>query len=173
MPPPPGLDRCRSLLEYEGAGRELVARLKYRNARSVVAWLATGMAGLAEEWVAAGARLTWAPTSPARRRQRGFDQAQILARAVAAELGTRAMPTLVRGDGPPQTGRLAGDRLRGVSFTALRPVSGTVIVVDDVLTSGGTMTAAADGLRAAGATSILGLTAGRTPLKVVKRCADA
>ncbi|MBW3548180.1 MAG: hypothetical protein KY452_08635, partial [Actinobacteria bacterium] len=45
--PVPGLDRCRALLRYEGAGRELLARLKYRNARSSVPFLARGMAAVA------------------------------------------------------------------------------------------------------------------------------
>ena len=41
---PPAVDRCTAVLAYEGAGRELVARLKYRNARSTMQWLAVHMA---------------------------------------------------------------------------------------------------------------------------------
>src|SRR5688572_25198684 len=46
LPPPPGVDRLVALLAYEGAGRELVARLKYRNARAALGWLAGALAGL-------------------------------------------------------------------------------------------------------------------------------
>ncbi|MGH9280845.1 MAG: ComF family protein, partial [Acidimicrobiales bacterium] len=85
LPRPVGVDRCAALLEYQGAGRELVARLKYRNARSSVGFLADGMAALVDP--AAIDAVTWVPTTADRRRQRGFDHAQVLARAVARRLG--------------------------------------------------------------------------------------
>ena len=46
---PPGLDHCLTLLRYEGVARELVARIKYRNHRAALPWLATGMAALLDE----------------------------------------------------------------------------------------------------------------------------
>src|SRR5438067_5234872 len=73
LPAPPALDQLVALLSYAGAGRELVARLKYRNARASVAWLSAGMAALVAADVAL---VTWAPTTPSRRRDRGFDQAE-------------------------------------------------------------------------------------------------
>src|SRR5436190_12966842 len=64
LPPPRGLDSCRALLRYEDEGRELIARLKYRNARSTVAWLAWQLAALLPAaLVRAIAAVTWAPTS--------------------------------------------------------------------------------------------------------------
>ena len=155
-----------ALLAYEGAGRELIARLKYRNGRAVVPWLASAMAALL-----VGARLsvdvvTWAPTTVARRRRRGFDQAELLARGVAASIGVRAAPLLARAHGPPQTGRSAAERRVGPRFSATSPCGGRVVVVDDLLTTGSTLTAAARALRAAGAVEVHGLVAGTTPLKV-------
>src|SRR5439155_25832860 len=44
LPPPPGLDRCAAVLIYAGTGRELVARLKYRNRRAPLDPLPAGMA---------------------------------------------------------------------------------------------------------------------------------
>src|SRR2546430_850423 len=79
LPLPVGVDRCAALLDYAGAGRELVARLKYRNARASVPFLADGMAALVDP--ATVDVVTWVPTTPARRRQRGFDHARLLARA--------------------------------------------------------------------------------------------
>lgn len=171
-PPPAGLDDCRSLLAYEGAGRELLARLKYRNGRSVVPWLAEGMAGLV-----AGAdvdAVTWAPTSRARRRQRGFDQAEVLARAVAARMGRPCRSLLVRAGGAPQTGRSREERRRGPAFAARgeRTAGARILLVDDVVTSGATLTAAAEALRGAGAVAVTAVTAGRTPLKVLAPPAD-
>lgn len=172
LPPPPGLDHCRSLLLYEGAGRELIARLKYRNARSSLEWLARGMAGLVAPW-AADAVITWAPTTTARRRARGFDQAELLARGVAAELRRPCRRLLSRASGPAQTGRGGEERRHGVAFEVVEPAPGTVIVVDDVLTTGATLTAAARALRNASSISVIAATAGRTPLKVTKCWADA
>ena len=84
LPVPIGLTACAAVLSYEGVGRELVARLKYRNARTVIRPLAAAMAGLVD---AGGIDLvTWAPTDAGRRRRRGFDQAELLARAVARNL---------------------------------------------------------------------------------------
>ena len=172
LAPPPGLDRCRSLLLYDGAGRELIARLKYRNARSSINWLASGMAELVRPW-AGDAVVTWAPTTPARRRDRGFDQAELLARRMARELGRPCRGLLSRDRGPAQTGRAGHDRRHGVVFRAVEPAPATVIVVDDVITTGATLTAAATALRNASSISVIAATAGRTPLKVTKCSADA
>jgi len=161
LPPPPGIDGCRALLDYDGAGRELVARLKYRNARSSVPFLGRGMASLV-----AGAPfdvVTWAPTTPARLRARGFDQAELLARAVARHLGIPCRRVLRREPGPAQTGRDAFARLQGPGFVARRALRGaTVLLVDDVVTTGGTVAAAARALREAGAGAVHVVAAART-----------
>ncbi len=160
---PPDLDTCAALLAYEGVGRELVARLKYRNARAAAGFLAGAMAALVD----AGEVdvVTWAPTTAARRRRRGFDQAALLARLVARRMGRPCRPLLTRPSGPPQTGRPGAARRLPRAFAA-RPSCGRVLLVDDVVTTGATMTAAARALRAAGATQVHGLAAARTPLKL-------
>src|SRR5262245_9874178 len=138
LPPPIGLDECHAVLEYDGAGRELVARLKYRNARDGLRWLASAMAATIGA-DAEGAAVTWIPTSPTRQRERGFDQAQLLARRVAVQLRVPCRRLLRRGPGPPQTGRTAPERLHGPTFgPVVRSMPRSVIVVDDVLTTGAT-----------------------------------
>src|SRR5262245_36240939 len=94
LPPPAGVDRCASLLLYIGAAREVVARVKYRNARASVAWLATGMAALVDS--SSIDVVTWVPTTRARRRARGFDHGRLLARAVAHRLGLPCVSLLRR-----------------------------------------------------------------------------
>ena len=161
LPPPPGVDGCSALLDYDGAGRELVARLKYRNARSSVPFLGRGMASLVTD--GRFDVVTWAPTTPARLRARGFDQAELLARAVARNLGVPCRRLLRRGPGPAQTGRDAVARLDGPGFKARRALrGGTVLLVDDVVTTGATVAAAARALREAGAGAVHVLAAART-----------
>jgi predicted amidophosphoribosyltransferase len=168
-PLPPGLDVCRSLVAYEGAAREAVARFKYRNDRAALAWLAAGMAALMEPPV--GVVVTWAPTSRRRRRRRGFDQAELLAAAVARRWGASCRRLLDRPAGAPQTGMSLAARRRGPSFVAAPPPwpghwAWPVVVVDDVVTTGSTLVAAARVLRAAGSPWVGALTAARTPRMV-------
>ena len=165
-PPPAGVDRWLAPFAYEGVARELVARVKYWRTRATVPWLAERMARLV---VTAGAHsaaelVTWTPTTTPRRRARGFDHAEVLARALARELGLTVRPTLRRRPGPPQTGRPAASRRAGPRFDA-RPgvLPRRVLLVDDVATTGATIAAAAEALRRAGATSVIAVTAARTP----------
>jgi predicted amidophosphoribosyltransferase len=167
-PVPVGLDACQSLFAYEAVGRLMVTALKYRLDRTALGWLADGMAGLVEP--APGTVVTWAPTTSARRRQRGFDQSELLARALGRRWGVACRPLLARKAGPPQTGRSLSDRLEGPILLA-RAGSGSaagmpVVVVDDVVTTGATLTAAARALRAVDVAGVVGVTAARTPRRV-------
>lgn len=165
---PPGVDACLALLAYEGAGRELVARLKYRNHRAVLPGLARAMASLVAEPEAGVDRavdlVTWVPTTAVRRRARGYDQAELLARSVARHLGRPCPRLLSRRPGPPQTGRALAERSRGPQVSALRRIPGAaVLLVDDVVTSGSSVRVSALALRSAGARSVVVLAAARTP----------
>ena len=157
---PSGLDECHALLSYEGTGRDLVTAVKYRRERAAVGWLAGELA----ERAPPGADLvTWAPTTAKRRRERGFDQAHLLARGVARAAQLPLRRALRRRRGPPQTGRTRAERLVGPTFSARAAVRGTVVLVDDVMTTGATLAAAARILRSAGAIRVVGLVAAATP----------
>ena len=103
------------------------------------------------------------PLHRARLAQRGFDQATLLAGPVAHALGAPLSHALVRrrptraqaGLGPPQR----AVNVRG-AFVA-RPVSGPVLLVDDVRTTGATLFACAEALREAGADEVRTLTLAR------------
>ena len=121
---------------------------------------------MAEAWADVAwtpSAVTWVPLSRERLAARGYDQARALARAVAPRLGVPAVPLLRRlGDPGPQARRGAAARreaMRGVF--AAEGVSGRVVLVDDVLTTGATGGACASVLLEAGAEAVGLLTAAR------------
>jgi predicted amidophosphoribosyltransferase len=162
---PPGLERCWCLFDYDGIGRDVVLALKFHNRRGLGAVLGAGMAALVAGQVDPAA-VTWAPTSAARKAERGYDQARLLAAGVAAGLAVSRRRLLRRRRGSPQTGGDLVARHHRPHFVAMRHVpalvEGPVVLVDDVLTSGSTLSAAATALRAAGAREVVALTAART-----------
>jgi ComF family protein len=166
-PIPPGLDSLSAVIAYEGVGRQLIAGLKYRNARGGIDALAAAMAARVQAVGVEVARpqvVTWLPTTSRRAGQRGYDQAELLARRVAARLRLRCRRLLVRHAGPAQTGRGLSDRLLGPDLTGASAAAGHVVVlVDDVVTSGASMTAAAMALRRVGARGVHGVAAAHTP----------
>jgi predicted amidophosphoribosyltransferase len=151
-------------LPFEGVARQVVHGLKYRNRRQV----ATVLAGLMVRRLRTGKVdvVTWAPTSGQRSRRRGYDQAELLARAVAHELGVPCRRLLYRRHGPEQTGHTRAERLHGPAFRA-RPVSSRlrVLLVDDVVTTGATLAAASEALRSAGIGSVVCVAAAATPAR--------
>lgn len=159
--PPPGIDAWLSPFAYDGVARELVARMKYRRIVAVAPFLAEAMAAVIAPPVPHV--LTWAPTTRTRRHERGFDHAEVLARAVGRRLRRPVRSLLRRGDGPPQTGLPAAARRRGPAFTATGVAAPFVLLIDDIATTGATLAAAAAALRERGATRVVALTAARTP----------
>lgn len=153
------LDACCALFTYDDTCRPLLTGLKNGNRRDAVAWLADRLAAIGDP---AADVVTWAPTSLGRRRRRGFDQAELLAHAVARRWGLRARPVLRRLPGPSQSGRSAEERRTNPCFEAV-VATDSVLLIDDVVTTGATVTAAARSLRALGATEVSALVAARAP----------
>lgn len=153
---------------FAGRGRDVLLGFKYGNRRS----LAGHLGGIVvNRLVAAGIRpdvVTWAPTSGRRRRDRGFDQAELIARQVARQFGVPCRRLLEReGHAGPQTGHGRRWRLRAPRFRAHpRLPAGHVVVVDDVVTTGATLRAARDALLAAGATAVTPAAVAATPATV-------
>ncbi len=157
-----GLDVVTAPFAYEGSIRQLVLAVKYRRDRSALAWLALQLAEAARPLdLDPSTTVTWPTTTAARRRGRGFDQGELLARRVAAELGLPARRLLRRLPGPPQTGRTGVQRHEGPAFVARRRV-GSVLLVDDVVTTGATLRTAARALRQAGSWAVSGAAAAAT-----------
>jgi ComF family protein len=159
-----------SLGPFEGVLRLLVHELKYRGRRRLVARLA-GL--LLEESavrgvLSAGANLVPVPLHPRRRRERGFNQAELLARALARGSGLEVEARLLvrRRDTAPQAGLSAASRRRNVTgaFAARsrsRLRGRTLVLVDDVVTTGATAAACARVLKQAGAAEVRLVTVAR------------
>jgi predicted amidophosphoribosyltransferase len=165
---PVGPDGLIVAAPFTGRARRVVHGLKFRNRRAVSAHLG---ALLARRVLAAGLRpgiditaVTWAPTSRARRRERGFDQAEAVARATARQLGLPTVRLLERAAGVgPQTGADRAERLTGPAFVSRRSRHRHLLLVDDVVTTGATLAAASGSLRTSGAVRVVCAAVAATP----------
>lgn len=166
---PPAFDQAVSPFLYEGPIKELITGLKYRGRISLGRFLADSMARTV--WEQADLRSVEAivpvPLHATRLRERGFNQAQILAAGLAGRLGLPCRSDLmVRARATqPQTELSREDRrenLRGAFAAGASSLPGnSFLLVDDVLTTGATVRACAEALRRAGAARILVVTAAR------------
>ena len=148
--------------EFSGLARELVVGLKYRNRRRLAHHLAEQLSRRLDPTQIDV--VTWAPTSRRRSGRRGYDQAELLARALAARWRKPCRRMLYRIHGPAQTGQSRSSRLIGPQFSA-RPLRHPprTLVVDDVVTTGATLLAARQALLGAGAPSVVLAAVAATP----------
>lgn len=160
---PAGLDTAWSSAAHEGVARELVAALKFRRLLPVAGLIAERIAWLAPASLLSGTVVP-VPTASWRVAQRGFDPAAEIAAALAARVGAELSPCLVRSGGGRQVGRRRAQRIgHPPRVQAQRQVPRSALLVDDVLTTGATLSACARALRGAGAVRVVALTFTRRP----------
>lgn len=140
---------------YRGVTRRSVRALKYGGARDLAGVLGGAIAsGVPAGWQVAA--VVPAPMHAARQRERGFNQAELLAQAVARGLGVPCVPAALRRTRATaaQAKRHANERADLHAFIQGDPHQvprGPILLVDDVLTTGKTMLACRDALLDAGA----------------------
>lgn len=168
---PPVLKAARSAVVLEPPADRLIHALKYGGWRELAGPMGRRIARLRLPPAArgTGAVVVPVPTTRARRRRRGYNQAGALAAVVAEDLGLRLIPALRRrSGGRTQVALQPAERDRNVRRAfSLRPGESarvrrrTVLLVDDVLTTGATAMAASRALESAGVEGVVLLTFAR------------
>lgn len=147
-------DASRAPLRYEGVGKEIVHTLKYRGYLTVAPRLAGPLMANAVRGAGHFGTVVPVPLHRSRMARRGFNQAAVLAREVAGGIGAHVEDVLraVRGT-RDQVELSAAERRSNVrgAFRAESRVRGRVLLVDDVLTTGATLSECARVLKEAGA----------------------
>ena len=162
------IDGIRSAYCFEGAIRNAVHSLKYRNLRA----MAPVLAGLLADFVVSQGieadLLVPAPLHPRRERSRGYNQSLLLARETGALLNVETSNDALRRvqNTPSQASVSSEDERRANVVNAFQASPGLVdgkrvIILDDVCTTGATLEACSLALKAAGAVSAQGLTLAR------------
>lgn len=166
----PFIDKCVSPLYYKDKVRASVHRYKFGGCSAYSRRYAALMSDCVENNLDCRSIdvISWIPLSKKRLRQRGYDQARLLAEEIAAKTGLpcRQLLQKVKNNSAQSLTRDAKQRREnvagvyalddGADVSVLR-----ILLVDDVVTTGATMSEAARILRKAGAKSVFGVTLAR------------
>lgn len=164
---PPHVTALRVTGYYRGALREAVHRLKFSGERYLAEPLGVLMAECWQRNPLPLDAIVPVPLHPSRRARRGYNQSQLLACEVGKLLG---VPVLAEGvlrvrDTPPQVGLPRAQRLVNLAGAFTCPDSACaglrLALIDDVATTGATLSCCADALRAAGAADVHALVLAR------------
>ena len=160
LDPGPYCSGAVAALRYEDRVRDSLLRFKFQGMEQYAGCygklLAAACAQLPLENIDA---VTWVPVSRRRRRSRGYDQAQLLAKELAAELGKPMISTLTKirhnqTQSSLETAEARRANVLGVYQAGTTAAGRTLLLVDDIVTTGATSSEAARTLLTAGATAV-------------------
>ena len=164
----PHLARCLSPLYYEDSVRDSLLRYKFGGQSGYARVYGELLADCLKEHPGTYDCVAWVPLSRKRLRRRGYDQAELLAREVGARMDLPVRGLLLKrrhtraqsatGNGEKRRANIAGAyKVReGETVQGLR-----ILLVDDIVTTGSTLSECAKTLRAAGAAAVTGLSLAR------------
>ncbi len=157
--------RAWCVAAHEGAVRRLVSDLKFERVKAAGQVLGSLLASSTPE-LPPDVTVVPVPTVAQHIRQRGYDHCALIARAFAKEKGLNYAETLSRQTSTTQRGAGRRDRLSQakLAFEVDRAISGVVVLVDDVFTTGATLHYAAEKAREAGASDVWIAIISREPL---------
>ncbi|NPA92673.1 MAG: ComF family protein [Chloroflexi bacterium] len=168
---PPAFDQARAWALMAGSVRQAVHRLKYRRDWALADVLAVQLLAVVKAHGWEVDAVVPVPLSAARHRERGYNQAALLAFPVALGLGVPYRPHGLRRvrETRSQVGLSRAERWANMqgAFAALPQQwhGQTILLIDDVMTTGATMHAAAKALKEAGARRVFALTVARAVLR--------
>lgn len=165
--------QCYAPLAYEGSVREAMIRFKFHDRPGFATEFGRILAECVRENLAGRYDLiTWVPVSSQRLRKRGYDQAMLLAMAVALELDDVAVEILRKCRDTPAQSSLDGvqerrDNVVG-AYEIVDPelIAGKrILLIDDIITTGSTLEEASRTLKYAGAQEVLAAAVAQTEPK--------
>jgi len=162
------LNCCYSPLYYRGNVRESLLRFKFRGLHTYSKTYAKFIAKCIDECEVSCDIISWVPVSPLRKHLRGYDQARLLAEELAKLRGTECVRVLrkIRHNRAQSSIQDAAKRKRNASgvYRCIAPelVRGKcILLVDDIVTTGSTLSSAAAVLKETGAASVEAVTVAR------------
>jgi ComF family protein len=161
---PPAFEALRARFRFEGDVRRALLEAKFRGTTLLLRPLAeAAIEAIPEDWQFDA--VVPVPLHRSRERERGYNQAAIIAKAVARRLDVPSPPDRLRRirATPPQAGLNAEQRRQNLlgAFEARAPVPAAVLLVDDVTTTGATFEVAARALREAGVSLVFAIAIAR------------
>lgn len=161
-------DKARAFTPYDEHAAKAIILLKYYAVTPLANWFAEGLAELVIAQKIEADVVVPVPLHRARQRERGHNQAELIARPLAKRLGLPLLPALlVRHKPRPEKHRLT----RKERWTSVRGAYAAreganvdklrVLLLDDVFTTGATLDACSRALRKAGAVGVIGVTVAR------------
>lgn len=163
----PVFSELRSAVVHEGVSRDAVLALKFKGLSSIAPVLASAMTRMIESWNPAINAIVPVPLAALRKRRRGYDQAELLAKELARAIGVpcetqalrRRAATAPQTEQPDPTARRRN--VENAFIPGTRRLAGGVLLVDDVVTTGATLDACARALLAEGSGPVYALTFAR------------
>jgi len=164
----PSFEKLHAAGLYEGLLLDLVVRLKYRGEERLGSLLGERMAGVLKDTESGIDLIVPVPLHAARLRERGFNQATLLARRIGKEWGKEVDPFLLKKvrATPAQATLSREERRKNIKGAFLvadeaRIAGKKILLVDDVATTGATLNEAAKILKKSGATGVEAAVAAR------------
>ena len=151
-------EKSSVVFRYEGYVADAVRRFKFHGmqtySQQFAKWMCIRIRG---ELDGKYDLISWVPCSARRRRKRGFDQAELLAKEVSKQLGVPCIRTVRKIKDTPKQSRQTSDAARRANvlgaYKAYKPenyIGKRILMIDDVLTTGSTMEECGKMLRLAG-----------------------
>lgn len=161
------IDGIRSAFLFQGTVRQAILQLKYKHLKAVATPLAQLLSEFLYSHPMTGEVIVPVPLHPKRLRQRGYNQASLLAEELGRLIGLPLVEDAlirVRDAVPQARTRSALERRENIrdAFACPQRLEGKqILLLDDVCTTGATLDACAIALKSAGASSVWGLTVAR------------